>query len=86
MNMSYKQIEKWKKERDEAVRSLDIRKFKKFYNKWFEKGIYEIGLPSDDILEVTIYKMLYNLKSSTEEEKELAKNWLKERGASTKLY
>ena len=86
MNMSYKQIAKWKKERDEAIKSLDIRKFKKFYYKWFEKGIYEIGLPSDDIVEVTIYKMLYNLKSSTEEEKELAKNWLKERGASTKLY
>ena len=85
MNMNYKQIERWKKERDEAIKSLDVGKFKKFYYKWMEKGIYERDLPSDDIVEITIYKMLYNIKSATEEEKEVAKKWLEARGYSTEL-
>ncbi len=42
--MTNKDYREWIKERDEAVRSLDVDTFTKFYTKWQEKGIYQLPL------------------------------------------
>ena len=77
------------RERDEAVktaiRTNDLRVFKRFYARWKAKGIYPIGLPSDEVLWLTLYKMLYHTKDATEEEKAMAERWLVAHGSSTKI-
>ena len=80
-----KEFELWIKERDEAIRTLDVEKFKAFYDKWKAKGVYNINLPSDLVIEITLYKMLYNIKSATDEEKSKAKEWLESKGYSTEM-
>lgn len=75
----------WIKERDEAVRTQDVEKFKEFYKKWTTRGFYRIGLPSDEVLEVSLRKMLYHLGDATEQEKAEAEKWLKERGYSVNM-
>lgn len=75
----------WIKERDEAIRTLDVEKFKEFYRKWTERGFYRNGLPSDEVIEVSLRKMLYNLRNATTEEKAKAMEWLTERGYSTDI-
>ena len=75
----------WIKERDEAVRTQDIEQFKAFYKKWTERGFYRNGLPSDEVIEISLRKMLYHLGNATEEEKAYAEKWLKEHGSSTSL-
>lgn len=76
----------WLKERDEAVRSLDIDTFKAFYEKWTKRGFYRNGLPSDEVIEISLYKMLYNLGSATEQEKEIAEKWLHDRHYDTSMF
>lgn len=78
-------IKLWKEERNEVIRSLNIEKAKAFYEKWTKRGVYDVPLPSDRVLEISLYKMLYNLKSATEEEKAKAKEWLEERGYSVMM-
>ena len=79
-------MQQWKKERNKVIKSLDVKKFKKFYNKWMAKGIYYLDLPQDDrVVEVSLYKMLYHLKCSTPEEKDKAAAWLSEHGCTTDL-
>lgn len=77
------------RERDEAVKTSikgnDLRVFRRFYTKWKAKGFYQIGLPSDEILWRTLYKMLYHTKDATEEEKAMAERWLVAHGSSTKI-
>lgn len=80
-----KEFELWIKERDEAIRTLDVEKFKAFYDKWKAKGVYNINLPSDLVIEITLYKMLYNIESATDEEKSKAKEWLESKGYSTEM-
>lgn len=80
-----KEFELWIKERDEAISALDVEKFKAFYNKWKAKGVYNINLPSDLVIEITLYKMLYNIESATDEEKAKAKEWLESKGYSTEM-
>ena len=75
----------WIKERDEAVRTQDIEKFKAFYKKWTDRGFYRGGLPSDEVIAISLRKMLYHLGNATEEEKAYAEKWLKEHGSSTDL-
>ena len=72
-------LKQFVKERDEAVRSLDLDKFKAFYEKWKKKGCYRLPLPSDEILERSMRIMILDIKSSTEEEKAAATEWLEER-------
>lgn len=73
-------------ERDEAIKSLDVEKFKEFYLRWEKRGIYTVGLPSNDkVIEVSMRKMLYHIKSATKEEKMEARRWLHEHGCSTAL-
>ena len=75
----------WRKERDEVVKTLDIKKFKEFYRKWKLKGFYNIPLPDDAVIEISLHKMLYNINSATDEEKSKAKEWLESRGYSTEM-
>jgi len=77
------------RERDEAVKTSikanDLRVFRRFYAKWKAKGLYQIGLPSDEVLWVSLYKMLYHTNSATAEEKTTAEMWLVAHGSSTKI-
>ena len=76
----------WIKERDEAIRTLDVETFKKFYKKWTERGFYRNGLPSDEVIEISLRKMLYHLGNATEQEKSEAEKWLTERGYDTNMW
>jgi len=57
-----------------------LRNLKHFGKKWSARGFYRNGLPNDEVIEISLYKMLYNLESATEEEKNKAKEWLESRG------
>lgn len=72
-------------ERDAAIKTQDIVQLKMFYYKWKARGIYQLELPSDEVIEISLRKMLYHIKSSTDEEKEAAKKWLEERGYTIDL-
>ena len=72
-------------ERDAAIKTQDIVQWKMFYYKWKARGIYQLELPSDEIIEISLRKMLYHIKSATDEEKETAKKWLEERGCTIDL-
>lgn len=75
----------WKSERDAVIRKQDVEMFKAFYKKWQNRGIYQMKIPSDNVIEVSLRKMLYNLADATEEEKATAKAWLTERGYDTRM-
>ena len=74
------------KERDAAIRSLDVEQFKTHYRKWKSRGFYELPLPRDIVIEVALRKMLVNTKSAPEPEKEEARKWLYERGCTAKVF
>lgn len=80
-----KKLKEFVKERDKVVKTYDVEKFKEFYAKWENKGYYYLPLPKDNIIEISLRKMVYNMKSATEQEKTEAKAWLEERGCTTKL-
>lgn len=73
-------MQEWILERNVVIKSLDVEKFKAFWKKWSTRGFYRNGLPNDEVIEISLYKMLYNLESATEEEKNKAKEWLESRG------
>lgn len=75
-------LELWKKERDEVTKSYNVEAFKKFYRKWQSVGLYAptMALPNDDVIEITMRKMVYNMNSATDEEKAEAEKWLTDRG------
>lgn len=75
-----KMLEDFVRERNEAVITYDVETFKKFYNKWHKLGVYDIPLPVDAVLEISMRKMVYSITSFTEEQRNEAKNWLIERG------
>ena len=74
--MADKLLKQFVKERDKAVRSMDIETFKAFYLKWESKGFYRLPLPSDVVLERSMRLMILDIKSSTDEEKAEARVWL----------
>ena len=76
-----KLIEQWVKDRDEAVLSFDLEKFKAFYRKYQALGVYDKNVtPSDRVFAVAQRKMVLQIESATEEQKFEAKNWLFKRG------
>lgn len=79
-NLIKELMQEWILERNVVIRSLDVEKFKAFWKKWSARGFYRNGLPDDEVIEISLYKMLYNLESATEEEKNKAKEWLESRG------
>ena len=84
-NELLREIALWKTERDNAIRSQDVKIFKAFFEKWKAKAYYDVELPSDYVLEISLRKMLYNMKNATVKEKEQAKKWLIERGIDTNV-
>lgn len=79
-NLIKELMQEWILERNVVIKSLDVEKFKAFWKKWSARGFYRNGLPNDEVIEISLYKMLYNLESATEEEKNKAKEWLESRG------
>lgn len=84
--MTRKQIKKWVKERDEAILSFDIETYKAHYRKWKKIGVYQLELPSDWILEVTMRKMALHINSATKAQKDEAAKWLINRGFTTEVF
>lgn len=80
-------MKEWVKERDEVVKTYDVEKFKQFFRKWQIKGIYNkrTKLPADNVIEISLRKMVYHMTSATEEEKKEAKAWLLDHGSSTSI-
>lgn len=78
-------MHRWVKERDKAVKTMDIQKFKAFYYKWKRLGIYQMDLPEDNVIEISMRKMILAMASATEKEKEAARQWLLERGYSDEI-
>lgn len=74
------------RERNEAVRSLDVKRFRAFYRKWQRRGVYKMPLPkSREVIEISMRKMVCNIESSTAEEKADAAAWLYRHGSNTDL-
>lgn len=88
--MNDKEIEEFVKERDKAVkeacRTGDLENFKAFYEKYQKLGVYKLPLPPDEVLEISIRKMLCNTASATNEEYAEAYKWLIERGYGTSMF
>ena len=73
-------IRKFVKERNEACSSFDLEKFKKFCRK------YKGGrLPSDEVLEIVMRKMVVNTEPRLPQYEE-AKAWLLERGYDLEVF
>lgn len=76
-------LDLWIQERDEAILSFDINKFKEFYEKWEKRGFYNIALPENDkVLEISLRKMVIIMKNPPKDKLEEAKKWLREHGCS----
>lgn len=87
MKLNDKILNEWLSERDKVVKTYDIDAFKAFWHKWQDKGIYDkwMPLPSDEVIEISMRKMVFNMSSATETEKKEAESWLSQRGYSTGL-
>lgn len=83
--MTNKERKIWQKEREEVMKSYDVKRFKAFYNKYRARGVYNLDLPSDEIIEITMRKAVFHMVSATPGETFEAKRWLDERGFSTDL-
>lgn len=75
-----KKLKKWLDERDAAVSSMDLEKFK----KW-AKNNYWKEMPSDEVLEITMRKMAVHITSIDVETRVYAFRWLIERGHDISL-
>lgn len=73
------------KERNEAVLSFDIEKYKNFYEKWTKRGFYCIELPSDKVLEITLRKMVLLMKNPPKDKLEEARKWLRDNNYSEEV-
>ena len=80
--LSKKTMFLWKEERDRVAKSYDVQEFKKFFRKWQSMGVYDptLSVPRDEVIEITMRKMVYSMKSATAEERAEAKEWLESRG------
>lgn len=86
VNFTEKSAAIFRKELKIALVSMDTAKFRYFYKKWTLLGIYEEPLPvSDEVLKISMCKMLYNLQSASTKQKEKAQKWLEERGINTEM-
>lgn len=77
---SSKLQKQWLKERDEALYTFDVEKFKRFYRKWSKKGIYTKPLPPDEIIEICMRKCVCAIANPRQDKLAQARAWLSERG------
>lgn len=82
-----KMLEEWKRERDDAAKSLDCKKFRAFYSKWQRRGYYSqnMPLPKDEVLLISLHKMVCNMQSASKQEKQESALWLLDHGYNTEL-
>lgn len=83
--MNDKLIREFVRDRDKAVATFDIETFKRFFAKYKAKGIYNIDLPDDKIIEITMRKMAVHSTGLPIEVRMEAAEWLTDRGYSTSL-
>lgn len=76
------ELSQWIKERDEAIYTFDVDTFKAFYRKWQKRGIYTEPLPSDEVIEITMRKMVCCLANPPKDKLAEARVWLFEHGYS----
>lgn len=63
------------KERDAALRSLDLKQLIKFHKKW-NPGV---PIPKPHILEISLHKARTACMSLTKDERQFSKDWLDKR-------
>ena len=91
MKIDSKLLKEYIDDRDRAtcavVEGEDIEVFKAFVRKWHDIGIYPpcFALPSDDILEISVRKMVVNELRAPESTKAKAREWLLSRGYDLSL-
>lgn len=50
----------WKNELDAVIRKQSVETFKAFYKKWQNRGIYQMEIPSDNVIELSLRKVRVN--------------------------
>ena len=80
-----KVVSEWIAERDAALGTLDLEKFKEFYLKWNDKGVYQIPLPDDTVAEILMYKCACNCTSLPVATRLKATRWLLSHGYDPKI-
>lgn len=83
-------LDQYVKERDEMLMKRNVDEFRKFIKKWkkaYDKLTYEVmSIASDDVLEITMHKMIVNVTDMPKELKQDSIYWLSTRGYSAKLF
>ena len=81
-NGKMKLLKEYIKDRDDAVLSLDLDKFKAFAKKWIDKGLLPNSFIncSDEVIKSTMCKIVLGLKDAPEDKVEAAKTWLIDNG------
>lgn len=70
------EFRRWKRDRDKAIASMDVEKFKGFYYKWAVKGLYTAPLPPDNVIEIAMRKMAVSIPSLPAKLRTDAEVWL----------
>lgn len=83
--MTAKQFYQWRNELDETVKSLNIERFKTFYRKWSARGVYSGKLPPDDVIEISMRKIICNIVTMPKDLRQEAAKWLFEHGSTPEM-
>lgn len=80
-------IKDYASEMREAVFPLELDMFKEFFVKWgILFGLFNMfSIPTDDIIEITMYKLACNMPDAPAPVKEAAEVWLKDHNYSSDL-
>lgn len=71
-------FEEYQKQLRKACLSRNVKKFKKFCDKW------DMPCPKDDIvIEITMNKIIYHSTDVSDKERQKSKKWLEDNGFST---
>ena len=75
-------IKEYVADRDEAILSMDLQKFKNFIMVWSKRGMIPecFTFADDKVIEIAIRKMILGLANPPEDKLEEAKAWLLARG------
>ena len=85
--MKDKLIVQWLTERDEVLKTHDVNLFKEFVTKWRKRGFYDdTPFPSDEVLEISMRKMICNITTMSKKEKKEAVAWLTSRGYTPEIW
>ena len=80
------EYEELAKDRYEAIRTYDVEKMKAFQKKWAHAYPKQSREVSDESIIIAMHKMMCFVDESTEEEKQEARKWLKDRGYSEEIF